>query len=150
MIGDLQQYQWQLTWKHANRWTNPLMGWSSSADPMAQVKLMFDSKEDAMAYAKKNGWKYETRMPVAKANENIEAGYHNYGHNFLTRRVELELADAKEQGIKVKDYHEYQHPGQHQSGWFMQLNYHGDAEIEQYGERKPPNTRDSSPQNQKQ
>ena len=122
------------------------MGWSSSADPMAQVKLTFDSKEDAQAYAKKNGWKFETRMPVALANQNIEAGTHNYGHNFLTRRVELELAEAKEAGIKVCDNAEFQHPGEHQSGWFMQLTYHGDGEIEQYGERKQQNTRNSSPQ----
>ena len=55
-------------------------------------------------------------------------------------------AEAKEAGIKVCDNAEFQHPGEHQSGWFMQLTYHGDGEIEQYGERKPQNTRNSSPQ----
>ena len=123
------------------------MGWSSSADPQAQVKLNFDSKEDAIAFAKKNGWKYETRSPSAQANENVEAGRSNYGHNFLRRRVELELADHSKSG---KKYHEFDHHGKGQSGWFMQLTYHGDGEIEQYGEKAPPNTRNSAPQSPKQ
>ena len=37
--GTAYAHQWQITWKNAERWNNPLMGWSSSADPMAQVKV---------------------------------------------------------------------------------------------------------------
>lgn len=40
--GQAFAHQWQITWKNAERWTNPLMGWSSSADPMAQVKVTKD------------------------------------------------------------------------------------------------------------
>ncbi len=138
--GDLQNYQWQLTWKHANRWTNPLMGWSSSADPQAQVKLNFDSKEDAIHFAKKNGWKFETRAPHALANENVEAGRNNYTHNFLTRRVELQMKAAREKGM-LSEYKEFIHEGKNKSNWFMQLNYHGDGEIEQYGVKAPPSKR---------
>jgi ETC complex I subunit conserved region len=29
----------------------PLMGWTSSADTLAQVKLWFETKEEAMAYS---------------------------------------------------------------------------------------------------
>ena len=36
---------------------NPLMGWTSSADPMSNVRLSFDSKEEAIAFADRNGWK---------------------------------------------------------------------------------------------
>ena len=72
--GDAQSYQCQLTWKHTNRWNNPLMGWASSADPLAQVKLNFDSEEDAIAYAKRNGWKFEVRQAHAEANENVDVG----------------------------------------------------------------------------
>ena len=121
------------------------MGWSSSADPQAQVKLNFDSKEDAVAYAQRNGWKFETRAPSAQANENVEAGMSNYGHNFLRRRVELEMAEARESGSLAK-FHEFDHEGAGQSGWFMQLTYHGEKDVEQYGDQKAPNTRDSSPQ----
>ena len=62
--GDNTSYQWEITWKNQKRWSNPLMGWTSSADPMAQVKLQFDSRDDAIEFAKKNGWKYETRGSV--------------------------------------------------------------------------------------
>lgn len=31
--------QWQIYWKNSERWTNPLMGWTSSADPMSNVKV---------------------------------------------------------------------------------------------------------------
>ena len=34
-----------ITWKNQERWSNPLMGWTSSADPMANVKLTFDTLE---------------------------------------------------------------------------------------------------------
>ena len=34
-----------ITWKNQERWSNPLMGWTSSADPMANVKLNFDTLE---------------------------------------------------------------------------------------------------------
>lgn len=64
--GDANAYQWSITWKNRTRWTNPLMGWTSTADPMSNMKLLFDSKEDAIAYAEKNGWKMELRGPTAK------------------------------------------------------------------------------------
>ena len=38
---------------------DPLMGWTSSGDTRQQVQLKFDSKEDAIAYAKRNGIPYQ-------------------------------------------------------------------------------------------
>jgi hypothetical protein len=37
------------------RWRDPLMGWTSAAETTAQVRLSFDSKEDAIAYAERHG-----------------------------------------------------------------------------------------------
>lgn len=34
---------------------DPLMGWSSSADTLAQIRLKFPSREAAIAYARRNG-----------------------------------------------------------------------------------------------
>jgi hypothetical protein len=34
---------------------DPLMGWTSSSDTTSQVKLKFDDKEQAVAYARKHG-----------------------------------------------------------------------------------------------
>ncbi|CAL5332542.1 unnamed protein product [Camellia sinensis] len=42
-------------------WENPLMGWTSTGDPYANVGdagLSFDSEEAAKAFAEKHGWEY--------------------------------------------------------------------------------------------
>lgn len=41
------------------RWSNPLMGWTSTADPMSNLKMTFSSTENAIRFCKKRGWKYE-------------------------------------------------------------------------------------------
>ena len=50
----------------APRTTDPLMGWTSSADTRQQVKLRFDSRELAVAYAEREGLAYTvaTEAPV--------------------------------------------------------------------------------------
>jgi len=48
----------------------PLMGWTSSSDMRQQVSLEFDSKEEAVAYAGKDGIPhqvFEPHAPSAKA-----------------------------------------------------------------------------------
>lgn len=37
--GQSHAHQWQITWASEERWKNPLMGWTSSADPMSQVHV---------------------------------------------------------------------------------------------------------------
>jgi hypothetical protein len=34
----------------------PLMGWTGSADPFAQIRLQFPDRASAVAFARKNGW----------------------------------------------------------------------------------------------
>ena len=49
---------------------DPLMGWTSSSDMRQQVQLSFDTLDEAVAYAKRNGISYdvfEPHRPVAKA-----------------------------------------------------------------------------------
>lgn len=60
------------------RWENPLMGWASSADFMQGTNVKFKSKEDAIAFAQKQGYEYYVQEPqerrfVPKA----------YANNFL-------------------------------------------------------------------
>ncbi len=45
------------------RRVEPLMGWTSSADTKGQVRLFFDSRDDAVAYARKNGFMYSLETP---------------------------------------------------------------------------------------
>ena len=48
------------------RQIEPLMGWTSSTDMKAQIKLHFDTKEEAIAYAQRNGIAYRVaKMPWA-------------------------------------------------------------------------------------
>jgi hypothetical protein len=45
------------------RRADPLMGWSGSADTQAQLRLRFDTREEAVAYADKEGLVYEVELP---------------------------------------------------------------------------------------
>ena len=42
---------------------NALMGWAGSGDTRRQVRLSFDSRDEAIAYAKKRGLDYEVLAP---------------------------------------------------------------------------------------
>jgi len=77
--------QWQLYWKSMPRWTNPLMGWTSSADPLSNLKLNFDSKDAAIAFATKQGWNFEVMAATTKTT--VTPGTYQYKHNFLDTKV---------------------------------------------------------------
>ena len=62
---------------------DPLMGWTGSSDTQAQVRLRFDTQEDAMAYAAEKGWDYDLAQPQTR-KPNIRA--RGYGENFATDR----------------------------------------------------------------
>ena len=42
---------------------DPLMGWTSSADTEAQVRLRFPTREAAIAYAEKHALAYDLELP---------------------------------------------------------------------------------------
>lgn len=51
--------KWVLEYEPASkRSPEPLMGWSQSNDTLNQVRLKFDTSEDAVAYAQNQGWGY--------------------------------------------------------------------------------------------
>lgn len=59
-----------------------LMGWSGSADTRNQLRLRFESKEDAVAYADRNGLSYSVVEPQDRAIKPK-----NYADNFAYNRV---------------------------------------------------------------
>ena len=65
------------------REVEPLMGWTSSADMKQEVRLRFDTKEEAIAYCERNGIAYQVfETPPAK-RQRI-----SYADNFAyTRRT---------------------------------------------------------------
>lgn len=65
------------------REVDPLMGWTSSNDTQAQVKLRFSSKEAALQYAQEHGIDAVVQEPH-KRKPNIRAG--GYGENFAVNR----------------------------------------------------------------
>lgn len=54
-----------------------LMGWASSGDTLNQVRLNFDSREDAISYAEENNWQY-----VVMKEHIRKVKPRNYGDNF--------------------------------------------------------------------
>jgi hypothetical protein len=59
--------RWVLEFVPGPRRPEPLMGWTSSADTRAQVRLWFDTTEDAIAHARKNGWMFTVHEPHRRA-----------------------------------------------------------------------------------
>jgi hypothetical protein len=58
----------------APRTADPLMGWTSSADTRQQVKLSFDTKEEAISYCEREGLAHIV-LPDAPAAKVIKKSY---------------------------------------------------------------------------
>ncbi len=67
-----------------HRFTDPLMGWIGSSDTRAQLRLRFDSREQAIAYAERKGLSYTVRDPHVRRIKPK-----NYAEKFNYRRVEM-------------------------------------------------------------
>ena len=60
--------EWLLEFdSEAKRMPDPLMGWSGSGDTQQQVRLSFATKEEAIAYATRNGIAYTLTEPKPRA-----------------------------------------------------------------------------------
>ena len=82
--GTAKTKSWVLDFaKDSAREIDPLMGWTSSNDTQTQVRLTFDTKEAAKAYAKENGIDVVVTEPKPR-KANIRPG--GYGENFATNR----------------------------------------------------------------
>lgn len=82
--GTAKTKLWVLDFAPADaRDIDPLMGWTSSDDMQSQVRLRFDSRAAAEAYAKENGIDYDVSEPH-KRKANIRP--RGYGENFATDR----------------------------------------------------------------
>ena len=66
------------------RQVEPLMGWTSSAETQTQVRLFFDTREEAIAYAERNGIPYRVFEPKEAKPKRIA-----YADNFRSDRVGL-------------------------------------------------------------
>ena len=60
---------------------DPLMGWISAGDTLGQVAMRFPTKEEAIAFAEKNGWDYSVDLPKPR-----RVRPRNYADNFRYER----------------------------------------------------------------
>jgi hypothetical protein len=67
--------------RESARGIEPLMGYTSSSDMRSQVKLTFDTKEQAIAYAEREGIPYSVREPKQTKRAKIA-----YSDNFSSQR----------------------------------------------------------------
>lgn len=75
---------WVLDFAPASqREIDPLMGWTSSSDTQSQVRLRFDTKEAALAYAAEHGIDAVVTEPKPRRANVRPRGY---GENFAPER----------------------------------------------------------------
>ena len=66
--GRGKTHQWMVQFKRAApHVADPLMGWIGSSDPRPQVRLLFDTREEAIAFAERNKLSYVVHEPKAQA-----------------------------------------------------------------------------------
>ncbi|ONI33398.1 hypothetical protein PRUPE_1G421800 [Prunus persica] len=56
--------KWKINFLSTQKWENPLMGWTSTGDPYANVGeagLTFESEEAAKDFAERHGWDYTVK-----------------------------------------------------------------------------------------
>lgn len=82
--GKANNSKWVLEYlPDAPKMIEPLMGYTSSDDMLQQVKLFFNSEEEAVAYAKRENIAYTIEeKPVAKISKK------SYGENFASDRTQ--------------------------------------------------------------
>jgi NADH dehydrogenase ubiquinone Fe-S protein 4 len=80
--GTAKTREWVLDYEPEQpREIEPLMGWTSSGDMRQQVRLNFDTAEEAIAYCERNGIAYQVSEPKVPAHRTM-----SYSDNFAFKR----------------------------------------------------------------
>ncbi|MGY6644199.1 MAG: ETC complex I subunit [Salinarimonas sp.] len=81
--GTARTKKWVLVFDQATpRTVEPLMGWTSSSDMTQQLKLSFETSEEAVAYCERNGIPYRVEQPKQPKRRTLA-----YADNFKYNRV---------------------------------------------------------------
>lgn len=81
--GQAKTKRWCLDYEAAEpRRVEPLMGWTSSSDMASQIRLWFETAEDAVAYCQKNGIPYRLVEPKERKPKTM-----SYSDNFKYGRI---------------------------------------------------------------
>jgi hypothetical protein len=80
--GKARTKEWVLDYEpEAPREIEPLMGWTASGDMRQQVRLYFDTAEEAVAYCERHGIAYQVSNSKPVARHTI-----SYADNFSYQR----------------------------------------------------------------
>jgi hypothetical protein len=80
--GHARTKEWVLDYEpETPREIEPLMGWTASGDMRQQIRLRFDSCEDAVAYCERHGIPYQVFKPKPAVRRPI-----SYADNFSFKR----------------------------------------------------------------
>lgn len=81
--GRANVQRWRLEYEQTSaREIDPLMGWTSSGDMNQQLSLTFETKEEAVAFAKKEGIAYNLQEPKTR-----RIRPKSYAENFKSDRL---------------------------------------------------------------
>jgi len=84
---------WRVEFDARAKWTNPLMGWTSTADPLENVgalgSMVFYTKEEAVAFCRRQGWRVDAVEEPNSPRPDRQRRFASYGDNFSTRRKGL-------------------------------------------------------------
>ena len=81
--GNARTKEWVLEYEPASaREVDPLMGWISSSDTNTQLKLGFETRDEAIAYATRNGIAFTIAEPAPHKRLNK-----SYSDNFKFGRI---------------------------------------------------------------
>ncbi|KAI5642904.1 ETC complex I subunit conserved region domain-containing protein [Phthorimaea operculella] len=80
--GTSNTHHWEMEFDNRQRWENPLMGWTSTGDPLSNMKVSFSTPEDAIEHCEKNGWQWFLDIP--KTEKPVRPK--RYGDNFAWNR----------------------------------------------------------------
>jgi hypothetical protein len=82
--GTAKTNEWVLDFEPEQaREIEPLMGWTSSADMRQQIRLRFDTAEEAVAYCERHGIAYQVFSPKRTSRTAM-----SYSDNFSFKRRE--------------------------------------------------------------
>src|SRR5690606_27943595 len=82
--GQAKTDKWLLVYEpETARVVEPLMGYTSSTDMRSQIRLFFDTKEEAISYAIKYGIPHRVEEPQKAKRRNI-----SYSDNFKYDRIQ--------------------------------------------------------------
>ncbi|KAL7524990.1 hypothetical protein ACHAWF_001164 [Thalassiosira exigua] len=126
-----KESEWIISFQDAGEigetWTNPLMGWTSGADPMAanmKLQMTFATAKEAKYFAEKRGWNFAIERPILRKGRDDDAQYQDV---FLPQAV---TGRVKREGHKCDQWHREASGTSH---YARPLKFHGDGEVRQHG-----------------